>query len=256
MLLEQRWRNRETGTTDTGQYVQFYLSGVTHGNRQENLKWLFELTPEIRNNLTLGILQDDTFLVYAEEPTIVGVAPRRPLGIIPNNIADAIRTAIEKEYITSNEIVDVFDTMYNKEGVFSAILRLNYNDRVDHIKDKVFVLTGKMTDLKRAEAAAQVTEAGGRLQNSISKKINYLVIGDKGSPLYGDGDKGAKQVKVEGWIEEGVGIEVISETQFLTWLSGEAEEKEEPDLIGDLFEEKPKVDLSWLDPGKALEITL
>ena len=58
----------------------------------------------------------------------------------------------------------------------------------------------------------------------MSNKLHYLVIGDEGSPLYGHGKKGDKQVKAEELNAAGANIRIISETAFLKMLAGQAQE--------------------------------
>jgi hypothetical protein len=76
----------------------------------------------------------------------------------------------------------------------------------------------------RDEAEAKVTGAGGKNASSVTAKLDYLVIGDDGSPLYGQGRKGSKQVAAEKLVEKGAGIKIISETAFLQMLAGEQRE--------------------------------
>ncbi|MGB7344431.1 MAG: BRCT domain-containing protein [Pirellulaceae bacterium] len=87
-----------------------------------------------------------------------------------------------------------------------------------------FVFTGKLATMTRAEAKKKVTTAGGANSSSVNKKLDYLVIGDEGSPLYGQGRKGSKQLKGEELIEEGSPMRIISETAFLQMLAGEQRE--------------------------------
>ncbi|MCA9178307.1 MAG: hypothetical protein KDB14_27790 [Planctomycetales bacterium] len=84
-----------------------------------------------------------------------------------------------------------------------------------------FVFTGKLNTMSRGEAQGKVTSAGGANSSSVNKKLDYLVIGDDGSPLYGQGRKGSKQLKAESLNEDGAGIRIISETAFLQMLAGE-----------------------------------
>lgn len=87
-----------------------------------------------------------------------------------------------------------------------------------------FVFTGKLSTMTRAEAKKKVTTAGGANSSGVTKKLNYLVIGDEGSPLYGEGRKGSKQLKGEELIEQGAQMRIISETAFLQMLAGEQRE--------------------------------
>lgn len=55
-----------------------------------------------------------------------------------------------------------------------------------HLSGKKFVLTGKFQSFNRSEAAQMIEQAGGKVTASVSRKTDYLVVGDKG---------GAKQKK-------------------------------------------------------------
>ncbi len=65
---------------------------------------------------------------------------------------------------------------------------------------KVFVFSGSLRDFTRDEAAALVEERGGRVGSSISKKTDYLVVGD---------EPGSKLSKARE-----IGVEVIDEAGF------------------------------------------
>lgn len=75
---------------------------------------------------------------------------------------------------------------------------------VEGVDGKTFVLTGTLPTMKRAEAAALIKEAGGKVTGSVSKKTDYLVAGaDAGSKL-------AKAEKLE--------IAILSEAELLERL--------------------------------------
>src|SRR5262249_33487132 len=71
------------------------------------------------------------------------------------------------------------------------------------------------------EAEAKVTAANGKNAGSVNAKLDYLVIGDEGSPLYGAGRKGSKQLAAEKLVGQGAALKIISETAFLQMLAGE-----------------------------------
>lgn len=87
-----------------------------------------------------------------------------------------------------------------------------------------FVFTGKLATMTRAEAQAKVAKANGKKAGTVGKTLGYLVIGDEGSPMYGMGRKGSKQIKAESLNESGASIKIISETAFLQMLSGTVRE--------------------------------
>ncbi|TFI56193.1 NAD-dependent DNA ligase LigA [Mastigocladus laminosus UU774] len=69
---------------------------------------------------------------------------------------------------------------------------------------KTFVITGTLPTLKRDEAKALIQKAGGKVTESVSKKTDYLVVGE---------DAGSKLAKAEG-----LGITQLSEAQLLELL--------------------------------------
>ena len=98
---------------------------------------------------------------------------------------------------------------------------------------KSFLFTGKLSTMTRGEAEQKVTDAKGKNAGSVNAKLDYLVIGDEGSPLYGNGRKGSKQVSAEKLIAAGAGLKIISETAFLKMLAGEqSQASEDKQLAG------------------------
>jgi len=47
------------------------------------------------------------------------------------------------------------------------------------LKNKVFMFTGKLSDISRAEAKSLVESNGGKIVSNVTKKLDYLVIGEK-----------------------------------------------------------------------------
>jgi DNA ligase (NAD+) len=62
---------------------------------------------------------------------------------------------------------------------------------------KTFVLTGTLPNLSREDATALIQEAGGKVTGSVSKKTDYVVVGD---------DPGSKYTKAKD-----LGIEILDE---------------------------------------------
>lgn len=94
-----------------------------------------------------------------------------------------------------------------------------------------FLFTGKLATMTRGEAQALVKKLGGTVASAVNGKLNYLVIGDEGSPLYGNGKKGSKQVKAEQLQAQGAEIAIISETAFLKKISGQEVESSAEDIM-------------------------
>jgi DNA ligase (NAD+) len=56
------------------------------------------------------------------------------------------------------------------------VLEENKNGK---LKDKTFMITGKLIGISRAEVKSLIEENAGTTVSSVSKKLNYLIVGDK-----------------------------------------------------------------------------
>ena len=88
-----------------------------------------------------------------------------------------------------------------------------------------------MQSMSRGDAEKLVKAANGAISSAVNNKLDYLVIGDDGSPLYGAGRKGSKQLKAEALIAAGAPLKIISETAFLQMLTGQSRAASEDDVI-------------------------
>lgn len=84
--------------------------------------------------------------------------------------------------------------------------------------EKVCVFTGVLEKMKRSDAAQLVVDLGGLCGNSVTKKTNYLILGNNDyCPTIRDG-KSTKQKKAEELKLKGNDIEIISENTFYDML--------------------------------------
>jgi NAD-dependent DNA ligase len=84
-----------------------------------------------------------------------------------------------------------------------------------------FVFTGKMRTMPRKAAQEAVAQLGGEVPDGVRTDLTWLVVGDEGSPLFGEGTRGGKLKKADRYNEKGAAIRIISETVFLDMLSRE-----------------------------------
>lgn len=85
--------------------------------------------------------------------------------------------------------------------------------------NKSILFTGKLRALTREDAQQRVLDLGGTLAKSVTKTLDFLVVGDEGSPLFSGGEKGSKLVKAEKLQTEGSALRIISETEWLGMMS-------------------------------------
>ena len=95
-------------------------------------------------------------------------------------------------------------------------------DPSDPIAGRSFVFTGAMATLDRKSAQARVRERGGKTPSSVTRDLDYLVVGDKGSALLGAGAMSTKHRTAHKNVEGGAPIRIVTETEFLALLDGES----------------------------------
>ena len=79
-------------------------------------------------------------------------------------------------------------------------------DKNGLLNEKTFMITGKLNGISRAEVKSLIEENSGSSVSTVSKKLNYLIIGDK--PTKKKVDK-ARELK----------ITILNQSQFLKILN-------------------------------------
>ena len=74
------------------------------------------------------------------------------------------------------------------------------------LNNKTFMLTGKLDGISRAEAKSIIEENSGSIVSNVSKKLNYLIIGEKPTKRKIDAAKDLR-------------IKVISQKEWLKMLN-------------------------------------
>ena len=80
-----------------------------------------------------------------------------------------------KNFFSNKINVDVLDQLETILNI-KDVLEENKNGK---LKDKTFMITGKLNGISRAEVKSLIEENAGSTVSSISKKLNYLIVGEK-----------------------------------------------------------------------------
>ena len=83
-----------------------------------------------------------------------------------------------------NSIKNFFSNKINTEVLNELEAILNIKDALENkkngkLKDKTFMITGKLNGISRAEVKSLIEENAGTTVSSVSKKLNYLIVGEK-----------------------------------------------------------------------------
>jgi DNA ligase (NAD+) len=113
------------------------------------------------------------------------------------------------------------------KGVIDALLKevkiveaAKPSDTSNPLFEKSVVFTGGMAIMDRKTAQKRVQAVGGKTPSGVSAELDYLVIGDEGSPLAGGGGgaKSSKLVAADKLVAKGAKLQIISETDFIKML--------------------------------------
>ena len=83
-----------------------------------------------------------------------------------------------------NSVKNFFSNKINIDVLHQLGSILNIKDVLEEnkngkLKDKTFMITGKLNGISRAEVKSLIEENAGTTVSSVSKKLNYLIIGEK-----------------------------------------------------------------------------
>jgi DNA ligase (NAD+) len=121
---------------------------------------------------------------------------------------EAILRARDVGPITARIVRAFFDEPKNRkliDRLRRAGLHMAYEAAAGPLIGKTFVLTGALTALTRGQAQDRIRAAGGSVTDSVSRKVDYVVVGD---------DPGSKLDKTKK-----LGITVLTESEFLALLA-------------------------------------
>ena len=83
-----------------------------------------------------------------------------------------------------NSVKSFFSNKINLKVLNDLARILNIKDAIElkkggFLQNKTFMLTGKLNGMSRAEAKSLIEQNSGSIISNVSKKLNYLIIGDK-----------------------------------------------------------------------------
>ena len=128
--------------------------GIRHIG-QENAKLLSQHFLNIKNFSTLT-----KNFNFDSLSSLDGIGETQ-IGSLKNFFSDKINLDVVKKLIA---ILNIRSVIQNKKG---------------KLLNKTFMFTGKLSSISRAEAKSLTEENSGKILSNVSKKLDYLVIGEK-----------------------------------------------------------------------------
>ena len=117
-----------------------------------------------------------------------------------DGIGDTQIRSIEKFFLNKKNLL-----VLEELKKYLKILPENENLKNGIFKENTFMFTGKLIGISRAEAKSLVEKNSGKLVSNVSKKLDFLIVGDKPTN---------RKIKEA----ESLNIKVISQSEFLKML--------------------------------------
>lgn len=144
---------------------------------------------------------------------------KKLIDIANQKISYIINKLYEIEGVGEGVVSSIIKTFSQKDTwevirkLDEAGVRLTAPKISNKLKGKTFVFTGSLKSMSRSEAANVVMSLGGLVTNSVSKKVDYVVVGEKPGSKY---EKAKK-----------LGLTIINEQEFLELIGEKSHDKEE-----------------------------
>ena len=131
------------------------------------------------------------------------------------NVYKNLKEIALQKYENVDEFKNAFKK-HKKEGLRAKdIVSTNTEFDVDNLfYDKYVAITGTLEKMLRKEAMQIIVDLGGHCEDNVTKKTNYLILGNNDYNPILRGKKSSKLIKAEILKLEGKDIEIISENVF------------------------------------------
>jgi len=180
---------------ELGRFI--YALGIRHVGEESAQSLAEYLYPLLKKNIKKGVILVNSLIEAISSLNLEEISSIEDFGpIVSKSIYDYFRDEhnikILNKLINSNIELKVLNPLSQISGIKSDIFK------------KTFVLTGALSSLTRDRAKAKIKELGGKVLPSVSKKLDYLVVGD---------DPGSKFDKAKE-----LGVKVLNEEDFLEMI--------------------------------------
>lgn len=202
-------------------YLETICDYYTLYNHKEDLKELEGFGEKSINNLLQNIEKSKKNslekLLFALGIRYIGKKTAKILAINYRNI-DKLMSAEYEDLVKIQDIGEVIaDSVYkffkeekniktiNELKLLGVNMKYKGNESIDdNFNNKTFVLTGTLSKLTRDEASIEIENRGGKVTSSVTKKTDYVIVGE---------NPGSKYQKAKD-----LNINILNEEEFLNML--------------------------------------
>lgn len=133
----------------------------------------------------------------------------------------AMAEDINVKYSDMEQFINLFQTKNSSKKLRASDISANVSemDSENPLYGKTFVFTGTLDKMLRREAMQIVVDRGGFNGDNVTKKTNYLVLGNSDYCTAIKNGKSTKHRKAESLLLSGQDIEIIPEDVFYEMIS-------------------------------------
>lgn len=102
----------------------------------------------------------------------------------------------------------------HEKVIYTEIEKEDGSNTIAEVEGKLFVVTGELTCMSRKEICQTIVNAGGLVKSSVSKKTDYLIVGQQDPSIVGEKGISLKEIKANEIIEAGGNISILREDDF------------------------------------------
>ncbi|MDF2557386.1 MAG: hypothetical protein K0R71_1214 [Bacillales bacterium] len=124
-----------------------------------------------------------------------------------DRIYDSITEVLRDGYISKDELNELLNILCDAFTPVECSVNVNEID----FYGKLVCLSGEFEYGEKSKVERLLETRGAVISKSVNKKINYVIVGSKGSEQWTNGNYGSKVKKTLEYQAKGIAIEVISE---------------------------------------------
>lgn len=139
--------------------------------------------------------------------------------ISTKELYDSIKDLMQEKNLCIDDLWKPRSSRHSGIDISSIVPTEFEIDEDNFFYNRHVVFTGKLEKMLRKDAMQIIVNLGGILDNSVTKKTNYLILGDNDYNAILKGEKSSKHKKAEQLKLEGYDIEILDELTFYDILS-------------------------------------
>lgn len=202
---------------DVDDYIRQYsfdcLNVKKTKSSNKTTKLLNELNDIITDVTQDGILEDEEVLYIKKWLSL----HEELKGNYPfDKIFSSIEKVLEDNIITDEERFSLLSLMNNMLNPVEMCC-----SKVGNIDGAYICLSGNFDSMSKNDFAKMLEERGAVIKNNVSSSLDYLVVGDRGSELWSQGNYGTKVKKAMELNEKGSSIIIVKESDVLSCFMDE-----------------------------------